>query len=195
MPEPDCNPAGEGIHVHKLRSLSAKLIVLLIPPMILLFGLLGYLNIRLHRQQLEKNTLASAERVSDVIKRDASYYMLRNERDGLYHLITEIGNEPGMVRIRIINQEGRISFSSDSTETNTFVDKRTEACYGCHSQSQPLTRLDRPDRFRIYRLPSGERALGIINPIENSPSCATAACHAHPATQKILGVLDTNLSL
>jgi len=195
MPEPDCNPAGEGIHVHKLRSLSAKLIVLLIPPMILLFGLLGYLNIRLHRQQLEKNTLASAERVSDVIKRDASYYMLRNERDGLYHLITEIGNEPGMVRIRIINQEGRISFSSDSTETNTFVDKRTEACYGCHSQSQPLTHLDRPDRFRTYLLPSGERALGIINPIENSPSCSTAACHAHPATQKILGVLDTNLSL
>jgi methyl-accepting chemotaxis protein len=37
--------------------------------------------------------------------------------------------------------------------------------------------------------------LGIITPIENQPSCSNAACHAHPAEQKILGVLDTNLSL
>ncbi len=195
MPELEPIAAHGEIRVHKLRSLSAKLIVLLVPPMIFFFGLLGYLNIHMHRRQLEKNTLASAERMSDVIKRNASYYMLRNERDGLYHLITEIGNEPGVVRIRIINQQGRISFSSDTKENDTFVDKRTEACYGCHSQSQPLAHLDRPDRFRTYRLPSGERALGIINPIENSPACSTAACHAHPANQKILGVLDTNLSL
>jgi two-component system, NtrC family, sensor kinase len=175
--------------------LSGKLIVLLVPSMILFFGLLGYLNIRLHRRQLEKMTLASAERVSDVIKRDASYYMLRNERDGLYHLINEIGQEPGVVHIRIINQEGRIDFSSEAKETNAFVNKRTEACYGCHSQSQPLTRLNRPDRFRTYRLPNGERALGIINPIENAPACSNASCHAHPPSQKILGVIDTNFSL
>src|SRR5581483_7936925 len=31
--------------------------------------------------------------------------------------------------------------------------------------------------------------------IENQPSCSNAACHAHPASQQILGVLDTNLSL
>ncbi len=180
---------------HKVRSLSAKLIVLLLASMMLFFGLLGYLNIRLQRHHLEASTLASAERVSDVIKRNASYYMLRNQRDGLYHLITQIGAEPGIVRIRILNQEGRVSFSSDPTEINRLVDKTTEACYACHSQSAPLTHLTRPDRFRIYRLPGGERALGIINPIENSPACATAECHAHPANQKILGVLDTNLSL
>jgi len=179
----------------KLLSLSGKLAVLLVAAMMCFFGLLGYVNIRLQRQQLEKSTLASAERVSDVIKRNASYHMLRNERDGLYHLITAIGNEPGVVRIRIINQEGRISFSSDPSETNTLVNKNAEACYGCHAQSQPLTHLDRPDRFRTYRAANGERTLGIINPIENSPACASAACHVHPASQKILGVLDTNLSL
>jgi two-component system NtrC family sensor kinase len=37
--------------------------------------------------------------------------------------------------------------------------------------------------------------LGVINPIENQPACSNADCHAHPASQKILGVLDTNLSL
>jgi two-component system NtrC family sensor kinase len=95
----------------------------------------------------------------------------------------------------VINQEGRITFSTDAQEINTSVNKRAEACYGCHAQAQPLARLNRPDRFRIYRLASGERVLGIINPIENSPACSNASCHAHPASQQILGVLDTNLSL
>ncbi|HTS12741.1 MAG TPA: ATP-binding protein [Candidatus Limnocylindrales bacterium] len=177
------------------HSLSGKLVILLVASMTLVFGTLGYLNVKLQRQRLEESTLASAERISDVIKRNASYYMLRNERDGLYHMITDIGNEPGMVRIRIFNREGQISFSSDSKEINSLVDKRAEACYACHSQSQPLTHLTRPDRFRTYTLPDGKRALGIINPIENSPGCYTASCHAHPPSQAILGVLDTNLSL
>jgi len=181
--------------VRLAHGLSGKLVILLVASMTLVFGVLGYLNIQLERQRLEQATLASAERISDVIKRNASYYMLRNERDGLYHMISDIGNEPGMVHIRIFNREGRISFSSDPSEINSFVDKRTEACYACHSQSQPLMRLNRPDRFRTYTLPDGKRALGIINPIENSPTCSSASCHAHPAEQTILGVLDTNLSL
>jgi two-component system, NtrC family, sensor kinase len=54
---------------------------------------------------------------------------------------------------------------------------------------------DKGQSFRTYRLPNGERALGVINPIENSSSCSAAECHAHPAEVKTLGVLDTNISL
>jgi len=177
------------------HSISAKLISLLLLVMLGIFGLLGYLNIRLHRQHLEAATLASAERVSDVIKRSTSYYMLRNNREGLYHAIATMADEPGMVRVRIFDREGNISYSSDPSEVGHAVDKSAEACYGCHAQSQSLEHLNRPDRFRIYRDASGQRILGVITPIENQPSCSNAVCHAHPASQKILGVLDTNLSL
>ncbi len=163
--------------------------------MTLVFGLLGFLMIRLHRQHLETATLTSAERVSDVIKRSTTYYMLRNDREGLYHAIQTMADEPGMIKVRILDQQGRISYSTDATEVSYVLDKRAEACYGCHIQSQPLTRLNRPDRFRIYRNGGGERVLGIITPIENPPSCSNAECHAHPASQQVLGVLDTNLSL
>jgi len=103
--------------------------------------------------------------------------------------------EPGMEKIRIFDKEGRITYTTDSVEQNHVVDKTAEACYACHAQSQPLARLNRPDRFRIYRNAAGVRVLGVITPIENLPACSNAACHAHPAEQKILGVLDTNLSL
>lgn len=177
------------------NSISARLIGSLLAVMVVIFALLGYVNIRLHRQHLEAATLASAERVSDVIKRSTTYYMLRNDREGLYHAIQTVADEPGMINVRIFDQEGRVSYSTDSTEVSHVVDKSAEACYGCHTQSQPLTRLNRPDRFRIYRNGGGKRVLGIITPIENQPGCSNAACHAHPASQQVLGVLDTNLSL
>jgi len=177
------------------HSISAKLIGSLLVAMVVIFGLLGYLNVRLHRLDLEAATLASAERVSDVINHNATYYMLRNDREGLYHAIRTIADEPGMVKVRILDQQGRISYSTDPAEVNHVLDKSAEACYGCHNQSQPLARLNRPDRFRIYRNGEGHRILGIITPIENQPGCSNAACHAHPADQQVLGVLDTNLSL
>ena len=183
---------------HWLRlslTLSAKLNILLLGAMVVIFALLGYLNVRLHRQHLEQNTLVSAERVSDVIKHSTTDYMLVNDQEGLYHSIKTMASEPGMEKIRIFDKEGRITYTTDDSEQNHVVDKTAEACYACHAQSQPLARLNRPDRFRIYRNAAGARVLGIITPIENQPSCSNAACHAHPAEQQILGVLDTNLSL
>ena len=177
------------------QTLSAKLNVLLLGAMVVIFAMLGYLNVRLHRQHLEQNTLLAAERISDVIKHGTTDYMLRNDREGLYRSIQTMAAEPGIEKIRIFDQEGRITYTTNSGEQSRVVDKTAEACYACHAQSQPLTRLNRPDRFRIYRNTAGTRILGIITPIENRPACSNARCHAHPASQQILGVLDTNLSL
>ena len=176
-------------------SLSSKLLLLLVSTMAIVFGVLGYLNIQLHRKHLERTTLADAARVSNVIKRNTSYYMLRNQRDGLYHIITELAQEPGMVRIRIINDRGRISFSSDPSEMNKLVDEQMNV-HDTLPAGMPWFQVENKGQsFRTYRLPNRERALGVINPIENSPSCSSAECHAHPAEVKTLGVLDTNISL
>src|SRR5271166_4863138 len=177
------------------QTLSVKLNLLLLGAMVVIFALLGYVNVRLHRQHLEQNTLLAAERISDVIKHGTTDYMLRNDREGLYRSIQTMAAEPGIEKIRIFDQEGRITYTTSVIEQNHVVDKTAEACYACHAQSQPLARLNRPDRFRIYRNTAGTRILGVISPIENQPACSNAACHAHPAEQQILGVLDTNVSL
>jgi hypothetical protein len=151
-------------------SLAAQLALLLACAMVATFLALGYLTLRHHRQNLENATLTSAERFSDLIERSTSYCMLRNDREGLYHIIDTIADEPGVVRIRVFNEEGRISLSTDPHEEAAFVDKQAEACYVCHASEQPLAHLERPDKFRIYRSASGDRVLGIINPIENRDS-------------------------
>ncbi len=189
---------GEGRAVTLLgelgRSISAKLMLSIFLAGLLIFALLGYLSTRLHQKHLEAAALLSAEQQSEVLRRSASHYMLNNDRNGLYEMMTNMADQPGFVRVRIMNSEGVITYSTLPSEVGASVNKATEACYGCHEQSKPLALLKRSDRFRIYRS-DGTRVLGVITPIENRPACSNAACHAHPASVQILGVLDTNLSL
>src|SRR3989338_1336670 len=175
--------------------LAAKLAVCLVVSTAAFFAVFGHLNLRLQRRQSEEMVLQSADRISDLIQRSTQYQMLRNDREALYQVIKTIGSEPGIRRVRIFNEEGRISFSTDPAEVGALVEKRAEACTACHAQEAPLTKLDRPDRARIFTDARGERVLGLIRPIENQPACAEAACHAHPAERRILGVIDTDLSL
>jgi two-component system NtrC family sensor kinase len=177
------------------RSLATKLTACLVGSMALLFGLYGYWNLRLWRQSQQETAFLSADRISDTIRRSIRYSMLRNQREEVFHIINTIAHQPGIDRVRIFNKEGKITFSTDPQEVDKFVDKKAEACYACHAQAQPLTRLDRPDRMRIYKAHDGTRVLGLIRPIDNEADCWNSACHAHAADSRILGVLDTNLSL
>ena len=175
--------------------LAAKLTTALMASTAAFSVIWGYINLGEVRHHSETQVLQTADRITDVIRRSTHYEMLHNDREALYNVIQEIGSGSGIRRIRIFNKEGRVQFSTDTREVGTVVDKRTEACYGCHAQQQPLVKLARPDRGRIFTDPRGDRILGVIRPIENSPACSDAACHAHPAGQRVLGVIDANLSL
>jgi len=177
------------------HSLAIKLTACVVGGMALLFGLYGYWNLRLWRQSQQEIIFQDADRISDTVRRSIRYSMLRNQREEVFHIINTIGHENGISRIRIFSREGKISFSTDEKEVGQFVDKKAEACYACHAQAQPLTRLDRPDRMRIYPARDGTRVLGLIRPIENEADCSNAACHAHSGGSQVLGVLDTNVSL
>jgi two-component system NtrC family sensor kinase len=173
--------------------LAAKLAVCLVASTAGFFSLFGYVNLRLERRHFEQMVLMSAERISDVLQSSTRHEMLRNDRDALYAQIRDFGHEPGIDRVRIFNKEGLIKFSTDPSELGTMVNKSAEACYGCHAQQAPLTKLARPDRARTFADKQGERVMAVIRPVENRPECSASSCH--PPTVRILGVIDAQLSL
>ena len=75
--------------------------------LIIIFGLLGYFSIQDQRKHLEDAALVSAEQQSEVLRRSASHYMLNNDRVGLYEMMLNMADQPGMVRVRIMNPAGR----------------------------------------------------------------------------------------
>jgi two-component system NtrC family sensor kinase len=163
----------------------------------LVIGVMAVVVVRRHTAQLVSERTHNAYQLSETIKGSTHYDMLENRRDNLYRQIVAIGDlqEEGIRKVRLFNKEGRIMFSSDAREIGSTLDKRGEACYACHVEGRPLEKLDVPARARIFLARDGTRVLGIINPIPNARSCSSAACHAHAATQRVLGVLDVQVSM
>jgi two-component system NtrC family sensor kinase len=121
--------------------------------------------------------------------------MLQDNPGEVKRIIDSVAAQQPVERIRVFDKQGRISTSSQGDEVGSYVDTDAEQCFACHQKDEPLDRLENVDRMRIFLGPTGERILGIIAPIRNEPECTNAACHAHDASQTVLGVLDVQLSL
>ena len=147
------------------------------------------------RREVLAQTIAQNQQTAEIIRRSTRYAMLMNHREQVAHIIEAVSRTRGIEKIRIFDQEGEIITSTLPSEVGTRVDKTAEACYRCHTAGRPLEHLPGPDRHRIYRSAAGHRILGTIDVIRNEPACATAACHAHPASVTVLGVLDIAYSL
>jgi two-component system, NtrC family, sensor kinase len=160
-------------------------------------GGMAFAVLRLQTGQLLAERTRCADQLSETIKGAAHFDMLENRRDNLHRQIRDVGGlqKEGIRKVRIFNKEGRIMFSSASEEIGNSLDPRGEACYACHAVGRPLERLEIQARARIFQAPDGSRVLGVINPIPNEPSCSAAECHAHSSRQRLLGVLDVNVSL
>ncbi|OFW68224.1 MAG: hypothetical protein A2Y74_07500 [Actinobacteria bacterium RBG_13_63_9] len=175
--------------------ISYKLIVAVGSVALVIIGIFAYGILSAHQQQLISEVRRSAHQLSETVKNSTHYDMLLNQRESVHRIITTIGKQEGIKKVRIFNKDGAIIFSTDYLDVGQMVDKQEEACYACHAVDRPLERLPISERTRIFQLPDSGRVLGIINPIYNEPSCWQGECHAHGAGQKVLGVLDISMSL
>jgi len=176
-------------------SIGVKFFVLLTVLLMLSFGIVTYVNIYFFTTLFREDIVSNAVQVSNLIKRATYNSMLENRRDDLTNTILSIGKEDIFEGIRIYNKIGKIAFSDSIEELGQIADKRAEQCYVCHAEEPAKGIVPTKDRTRILISPEGHRILGLINPIENGPECYNAACHAHSAKEKLLGILDVKLSL
>jgi two-component system, NtrC family, sensor kinase len=152
-----------------------------------------WLHLRAEESARVLQLQGTARQLSETIKRSTQRDMMDNHRERLQQQIETIGHQEGIEAVRIINKDGTVTFSSDPAEIGRAVQKDAESCRACHDPTRPSpTIVSSP--ARIFRA-NGRRALGVVNPIANAPSCATAACHAHAPGRTVLGVLDVDLSL
>ena len=176
------------------NSLTFRLTGTLIVALALLLALTAIVQVGLQGRYARASARTSGLAVSETLYGALHTAMLNNDRDGLLAAARTIGERSPNVRLRIFNKDGRIDFSSDASEIGTRLDPRSEACFKCHQADRPIEKLPPGDRTRMFEV-GGVPALGVIRPIENEPACASAACHAHPAAKRLLGVLDVTLVL
>ncbi len=176
------------------RSLAQKLIISLTIIVVIIAAVSGLINVRNQEQQLIDAMVIGGDQLSRGIAAATWHAMLDDNREAAYSVMKTIAEKQGIDRIRIFNRDGQMMFSTIAGEAGRRVDRRSEVCAVCHSSLEPKMVLTAKSRALVYRAGDGHRALTMVTPIYNEPSCSQAACHAHPASMKVLGVLDVTLS-
>ena len=178
------------------KKIGYKLIFVVGITAIVTISVYSYFNIVSQSEVLLAEVERHAIQQSETVKNSTRYDMLLNQRDHIHEIINNIGAQPSIRDVRILNKDGEIIYSSQSEDIGKMVDKNAESCYVCHTEDKPIQRLSIKDRTRIFRThPDSSRVLGVINPIYTEASCWNSECHAHSQEETVLGVLDVTMSL
>ena len=147
------------------------------------------------QHHLLTQVVEESDLVTQTIRNALHRAMLQDRRGDAYAIMEDIARQPGIELIRLTDQSGRVTFSTDAGEVGSQVDVHTESCWACHRDGATRGDLDLAERKRVFDTSDGHRALGILTPLRNEPSCSTSECHAHPAERSVLGVLDVGISM
>jgi len=178
------------------KSLAAKLIIALVSLMIVGVGISWYTLIHTGRKNLVQEAVKDATSYADLIKKSIRYDMLTFNRAALQRTIDDLQSAKDIKAIKLFNSTGRILYSSTHGEIGRQVDRASRACKGCHvGDNKPSDTLSGTDQRMTYRGMDGYNVLTFIDPIYNEPPCSQAACHVHPKTQRVLGILESDSSL
>jgi two-component system NtrC family sensor kinase len=152
--------------------------------------------IRTGRNNLVHEAVKDATTHSDFMKKSVRYDMLTFNREAIQRTIDDLKSAQDVRGIRLFGSTGKIYYSSKQEEIGRQVDKSARACMGCHVEdSNPSATLAGTGQWTTYQDTEGYNVLTFIDPIYNEPPCWQAACHVHPRTQQVLGILESDFSL
>jgi len=163
--------------------------------LLVFMGVLDTINLKNFRKVMIDYASSNAEEVADIINQSTYDAMLKNDKSSLYHMIGRIAKSENINHIRLIDQAGKVVYSSEIGEIGSVIGKHTDACIMCHSSDGPGISAGSLNRSRIMADRSGKKTLGYTKAIYNQPDCYTASCHFHGKDDVVLGLLDISISL
>lgn len=139
---------------------------------------------------------SSAENTNAVIKSSLHQSMLMNRSEDVDAVLSKLFEEKNIESISIYSKAGEVVFSSEKSNVGkTFDIQNSKECSTCHKTGNPSEAGGTSSMLRISDSAKGHRILSKSIAIMNEPVCASDQCHPKPSDQKVLGVLDTSISL
>ena len=146
------------------------------------------------QSRLQEQVGEEVDLLSSTLRSAIHRAMLQDRRTDAYVIMEDVARQEGIEKVRMMDANGRVTFSTDRGEIDQLVDRKAEACSLCHAEGEPLSHPSLKERTRTFQGPN-HRIMGIVAPLYNEAACSSAACHAHPTDRKVLGVLDVEVSL
>jgi len=174
-----------------LHSLTGKLILTIGTLMIVGSTIFWFFLFKHQEKELLQNSIKYGYSFVDYVRKSTRYGMITFQELLIQQTIEAIGSAEGVLRVRIFDSKGKIAYSSDKKDIGTIVDKNSPICTSCHSANShakdtPSWSIRKENDFRV---------LNIVQPIHNEVACYTSTCHVHTKEQRVLGIVEANLSL
>ena len=181
-------------------SIYGRVVLIITVSLVILFVLFNILFRSVYLDFYNRTISQNGDNISSIIEGSLYYSMLENDKAMLQRTMDVISTMPGIDEVNLYNEKDELVYSSVHRQDNCHCDPN---CISCHSDLGtrfPISEKsyavvgDVPE-CGIHQHEEGIRHLLIREPIFNEPSCYTAACHAHPEGEKILGSLLVSLPL
>jgi len=142
----------------------------------------------------------SGTNVGSIVEGALYYSMLENDKKSLQYTLDVINTLPGIDEVNMYDSEDNLVYSTISIDTNSHSDPN---CLKCHTNIKSMF----PANGKSYKIidvnsdcemnqnDNRSRHLLIKSPILNEKSCYTSSCHAHKATDILLGSLVIKIPL
>ena len=148
------------------------------------------LEIESDRSALEAAKVRAVKREAEIVSRSMAHAMLEARREDMDKIVEAVGQQPGTLSVRIIDESGSVRVAADRSQVGMSLPLSGPECTGCHAPGEaPLAAVE--DQAEVFRLESGGRAVRVIRPIQNGPECFSC----HESSRKILGLLGLIVSL
>lgn len=152
----------------------------------------GYINTVIHQ---------NGSNIGSIVEGALYHSMLENNRSALQNTLDVINTMPGIDDVNMYDNMDNLAYSSFSENKEGHIDPN---CKGCHTnirmmfpaKEKSYRIIDSHSECQMSQTDKNSRHLLIRSPILNEPSCYnTTACHAHNATEEVLGALFIKMPL
>ncbi len=182
------------------RSIYGRVVLIITILSVILFVSFGIIFRSVYEQYLNTVIIQNGNNVGSLVEGALYHSMLENDQGALQNTLDVIHTLPGIEDVNMYDSENNLVYSSFLSDTIGHINPN---CKSCHPDPGTLF----PGKIKSYKIITaksecmmsknlnGQRHLLINSPILNSKSCYQSSCHAHKATDKVLGSLIIKVPL
>lgn len=177
-----------------VQSLGFRLLVPLFVTVGVVLAVHAMISFRSAKEDFLAFVRADVDRTSRLVMRATHDGMLLNRKEEVRATIDRLAAGPEIAAIRVYDKKGTIMMSAHREELGRQIGLESVTCNSCHQRGQKKG-ASVLERKSLERVDDDLEVFRHLSVIPNEPSCSNAACHAHPADQRVLGVLDLEMSM
>jgi len=188
-------------YVQFRSSIYSRVVFVIFVSSVLLFVSFSIIFRSVNEQYLNTVIRQNGNNIGSIVGGSLYHSMLENDKSTLQNTLDIINTMPGIDEVNMYDNKDNLVYTSISTDSNKYHSNPN--CISCHSSLKTIF----PGKGKYYKIINADsycrmshndknsRHLLIKLPILNERSCYESSCHAHPASEEVLGSLIIKIPL